>query len=92
MRTEDGLVLTGFFVSEDDDVLVLREAAGGQEFELEQQEIEVRVASDISAMPAGLVNQLSSREQFLDLVSFLMEVDEQGAERQAELKRQVTDR
>ncbi len=37
-------------------------------------------------MPAGLVNNLSSRQQFLDLVRYLMEIAEKGPARARELK------
>ena len=37
-------------------------------------------------MPLGLVNNLGSRQQFLDLVRYLMEIAEKGPARARELK------
>lgn len=84
--TVDGIVLTGFVASEDDDVLVIREPAGGKEIRINQEEIEAVAESKISAMPPGLVNQLHSRQQFADLIKFLIDVNEGGAEQMATLK------
>lgn len=92
VRTEDEVVLSGFFVREDDELLVLRDAAAGQELEIYKDEIDLRVKSKVSAMPTGLMNQLTGPDQFLDLVRFLMEVQEGGAERLAELRQQASDR
>ncbi|MFT5463798.1 MAG: hypothetical protein ACI8QS_002687, partial [Planctomycetota bacterium] len=92
VETDIGLMFSGFHVSEDDDILILRDTAGGQEFELYKDELIDRAILDLSPMPMGLVNQLSSRDQFLDLVKFLMEVNEEGPTRQAELKKQAIDR
>lgn len=87
--TEDGLVMTGFRVHEDDDTFVLREPAGGKEIKIDQEEIAGIRSIDVSAMPAGLVNQLNSREQFLDLIAFLMDVHQGGPSRLAELKKSI---
>jgi len=89
VQTEDGLVLTGFKVSEDDKTLVLREPAGGKEIKLAKDDILGMKQGKISAMPPGLVNQLNNREQFLDLARFLMEVNEGGPAKLAELKKAV---
>lgn len=92
VRTEDGVILSGFLVSEDDELLVLRDAAAGQELEVYKDEIDLRKVSDVSSMPAGLANQLRGPDQFLDLVRFLMEVHEGGAQRMAELREEVDER
>ena len=84
--------MTGFHVSEDDEFLVLREPAAGKEIELYKEDLVAQKMDELSAMPLGLANQLPSRDGFLDLVRFLMEVNELGPERQAELKQQVTGR
>ena len=36
-------------------------------------------------MPAGLANQLADREQFLDLVAFLIEIEKGGQKKLQEL-------
>jgi len=90
VQTEDGLVLNGFIVRDDAETLVIREPANGKEIELAKEEVFAMRQIKVSVMPAGLVNQLANRGQFLDLVRFLMEVNEGGPERQAELKKAVT--
>ncbi|WP_246146441.1 DUF7133 domain-containing protein [Rubripirellula lacrimiformis] len=83
--TADGVALTGFFVSEDDDQYILREPAGGKLIKIPQDDIEAMKPAATSAMPAGLVNQLTDRDQFLDLVRFLIEVNDRPG-RLTELK------
>ena len=84
--TDEGLVLTGFKVSDKGEQLILREPAGGKEIRIDSDAIEETFPSQVSAMPAGLVNQLGSRQQFLDVARFLMEVSEGGPERLHHLK------
>ena len=84
--TESGLVVTGFKVSDDGETIVLREPAGGKEIKIARDDIDEVVPSPKSAMPPGLVNQLSSRDQFLDIARFLMDINEGGPDRLAELK------
>ena len=79
--TVDGVSLMGFKHSETDDTLVLREPASGKEIEIAQDDIEFTKPSTVSAMPAGLVNPLASEQQFLDLVRFLMEINDGGTEK-----------
>ena len=86
---EDGLVLRGFRVSENTKTLVLREPAGGKEIKLDKSALLSQTQAKVSAMPPGLVNQLANRKQFLDLVRFLMEVNERGPSRMMELKKAV---
>ena len=74
--TADGLVLRGFPVSETDEEYILREPASGNEIRILQDDIDDVVPMRVSAMPAGLVNQLQHPNQFLDLVRFLIEVNE----------------
>lgn len=84
--TDNGLVVTGFKTRDDDREIVLREPAGGREFTIPKDEIDEVVPSPKSAMPPGLVNQLASREQFLDIARFLMDINEGGPARLKELK------
>lgn len=84
--TDDGLVVTGFQVKDDGESLVLREPAGGKEIKIATDSVDTVVKSKKSAMPPGLVNQLTNREQFIDLTRFLMEINDGGPARLAELK------
>jgi putative heme-binding domain-containing protein len=87
VETESGTVVTGFRVSEDEQTLVLREPAGGKELKFAKSDIYETLQSRVSAMPPGLVNQLSTQEQFLDLARFLMEIYGAGPSRLNELKK-----
>ena len=87
--TDSGLVLTGFHVAEDDKELILREPAGGKEIKLAQDEIDDVIPAKVSAMPAGLVNQLNNRQQFFDLIKFLIDINHGGPERLAKLKEEA---
>jgi len=90
--TDSGLVVTGFKVRSDSSKLVLREPAGGKEIEIAKDQIDEVVTSPKSAMPPGLVNQLSHRDQFLDVTRFLIEIHAGGPARLAELKAAATAR
>jgi putative heme-binding domain-containing protein len=49
-------------------------------------DIDEIVMSETSIMPAGQINQLASRQQFLDLLRYLMELRDGGAQRAKELQ------
>ncbi|TWU51792.1 DUF6797 domain-containing protein [Rubripirellula reticaptiva] len=85
--TVDGEVRSGMMVSEDDDKIVLRDAADLQaNLSVAKDDIEVRRNSKVSMMPAGLIETLKSPGEFLDLVRYLFAVHEGGQERADELK------
>jgi putative heme-binding domain-containing protein len=65
----DGTVVTGMLRTETDDALEMVDAEG-KPFRVEKFEIDERKVSDISLMPAGLVDSLSPVE-FADLISYL---------------------
>lgn len=87
VQDDEGLTIAGFKVSETDKKLVLREPAGGKEITFEKDKLEFIRQSQLSIMPAGLVNQLKSRDEFLDIVRFLMDVNEGGINRMNEFKK-----
>src|SRR5262249_44068986 len=75
IATDDGWTVTGLLAQERPDAVVLRDAAqGGQPITIARSRIEQRRQGGPSLMPAGLVNALASRQQFLDLVRYLMEI------------------
>jgi putative membrane-bound dehydrogenase-like protein len=65
----DGKVVSGFVVSERADSTIIREADGRQR-ELKKSEVEEKVIQKISAMPEGIVANLSP-EQLADLIAYL---------------------
>ncbi len=87
VENDEGLAITGFKVSETDTKLVLREPAGGKEITLDKDSVEFIQQSPLSVMPAGLVNQLQRRDDFLDIIRFLIEISEGGTARMHEIKK-----
>jgi putative heme-binding domain-containing protein len=82
----DGRTIVGLFVKETDASLVLRNATDGSLVSLSKETIEARRVGATSTMPAGLVNQLTSRQQFLDLVRYLIEIRDGRRQRARELR------
>jgi putative heme-binding domain-containing protein len=85
--TKKGTTLTGLLVEEKPDVVVIRDS--NKDFTsitISKADIEERSTSSVSLMPAGLVNQLGTRQQFLDLIRYLMEITEHGPARARELQ------
>lgn len=85
--TKKGTSLTGLLFEERPDRLILRDSS--KEFSpitILKTDIEERSTSPVSMMPAGLVNQLGTRQQFLDLVRYLIEITEKGPARARELQ------
>jgi putative heme-binding domain-containing protein len=85
--TVDGRVIQGILVERTAEAIVLRD--------VEKRFEPVRIASDQidqqsinpqSIMAAGQVNVLASRQQFLDLIRYLMEIRDGGVERARELE------
>jgi putative heme-binding domain-containing protein len=84
--TDEGQSITGLVARETVDAITLRDAtAGGREITLPLAAIDERVPATVSLMPAGLVNLLADRQQFLDLVAYLAAVAAGGPARAAEL-------
>ncbi len=76
---DDGTTQTGIITFKSDDEVVVRDAAqGGKEIHLRLDEI-IAEKPMISAMPAGLADQLASRQEFLDLAKFVAVLGKPGA-------------
>lgn len=85
--TDRGKTITGLVVEDRKNVLVLRDPADvDKTLKVEKATIDDRAPSTLSLMPAGLVNTLANRQQFLDLARYLMEIAEGGPDRAAALK------
>ncbi|PQO33399.1 heme-binding protein [Blastopirellula marina] len=77
--TVHGKVITGRQVESTPEQVVLQELTGAQQrHTIPTDDIEAQTAGKQSLMPAGLANQLSSRQQFLDLVRYLIKVRDGG--------------
>lgn len=80
--TADGKTVNGLLVERTTEKLVLRDVSrGGELTTLLAGDIEEAKANPLSIMPAGQVNQLASRQQFFDLIRYLMEIRDGGAAR-----------
>jgi putative heme-binding domain-containing protein len=75
----DGTIQTGIVTFKSDKQIVVRDAAqSGKEVQLAVDDIVAEKAM-VSAMPAGLADQLSSRQEFLDLAKFVSVLGKPGA-------------
>jgi len=87
ITTNDGKTYTGFVVEEKNQTVTLVDpAASGKRITLAASGIQERAPGKQSLMPEGLVNLLSDRQQFLDLMKYLLEIAEQGPTRARELR------
>jgi len=85
--TREGRSVSGIVARESLEAVVLRDATDpGRETAIPRADIETRTESPVSLMPAGLVNLLADRQQFLDLVHYLAEIGRGGQDRAAELR------
>lgn len=85
--TMEGKLRSGMLVSEDNDQIVLRDAADLQaSISIATDDIDERSRSKVSMMPPGLVSTLKSPREVLDLLSYLFEIHDGGAQRANELK------
>lgn len=83
----DGTTVSALLVEKTADKLVIRDVArAGALRTLATTDVEAVKNNDLSIMPAGQVNQLNSRQQFLDLIRYLIEIRDGGAKRAAELQ------
>ncbi len=79
VATHDGRAITGLVAGSNERQVVIRDPSQpAQPIVIDRRDIERQSVSGASAMPAGLINQLASRQQFLDLVRYLIELREGG--------------
>lgn len=87
VETVDGRLLVGLPVEDTAEQLVLRDASQTDKLiVLKKGDIADRQSAKQSIMPAGQVNQLADRGRFLDLVRYLIDLREGGAQRACELQ------
>ena len=70
----DGKVQTGVRISENDEQIVLRNLAAPEPIKIPQADIEEVVESKVSLMPDNLARQFKSREEFDDLMKYILEI------------------
>ncbi len=82
VATEDGKLLSGILVERTREKTVLRDLArNGELTTIKAADIAEVKEQKESLMPAGQMNQLASKQQFYDLIRYLMEVRDGGAAR-----------
>lgn len=85
--TEDGKLYLGLLLDDGRKEIKLRDASKfGEVIAIQKKKVDTRVVSKVSIMPAGVVNQLADRQQFLDLVRYLVEIGGKGPARARELE------
>ena len=72
--TVEGKIYTGIRVSENDTEIVLRNLAQPEPLTLKKEDLEEVVNSRTSIMPASLARQLKTREEFNDLLKYVLEI------------------
>ena len=87
IATDDGRTMTGLLAEDRPDAIVIRDPSqDGKPITVAKGRIEQQSRGGPSIMPVGLVNTLGSRQQFLDLVRYLMEIAEHGPARARALR------
>ncbi len=77
--TVGGQVVTGMVLHQDDQKMVLRSGQNvDQLVTIERKDIDKSQPSTKSNMPDGLVNELKNRQQFLDLLRYVIDIKERG--------------
>ena len=85
--TADGKSLAALLVERTKDKLVVRDVSrGGEPTTIPAADLEEVKVNATSIMPPGQVNQLNSRQQFLDLIRYLIEIRDGGAVKAAQLQ------
>lgn len=72
--TVDGELFNGVRVSENDKEVVIRNLAEPKPITVLQDDIELIKESPVSMMPANLVRQLKNRQEFNDLMKYIIEL------------------
>ena len=79
VKTADGKTVTGIKVSEDENQIVLRDPANlDQPITILRDEIDGIRPGTLSNMPAKLADELKNRQQFLDLLRYVIDIKERG--------------
>ncbi|MEI6526365.1 MAG: DUF6797 domain-containing protein, partial [Planctomycetota bacterium] len=85
LRLTDGELVTGLLIDNDSKRWRLSNA-NGEAIEIQADQVEASAASSQSLMPAGLVQQLSTPQAFLDLLKYLIEIRDGGPQKAATLQ------
>lgn len=88
IATSDGRVLSGMIVEQDAQRIVLRDSANlEQPITLSRAEIDDIRPGSLSSMPEKLADELKDRQQFLDLLCYIIDIKERGPDSQVTASR-----
>ncbi len=77
----DGRVFSGIVVKQDGEAIVLRDSTNVDRLvTIKRKDIDELMPGSVSIMPAGLVDELKGRQQFLDLLRYVIDVKQRGPE------------
>jgi putative heme-binding domain-containing protein len=84
--TTEGEVIKALLVERTDEKVIFRDVSrAGELSTLDRASVEEIEIDTTSIMPVGQINSLNSQQQFLDLIRYLMEIRDGGAERAIQL-------
>ncbi len=87
LTLNNGKTVQGLLVEDRPDTVVLRDASqDGKLITVKKADIDERNDRGPSLMPEGMINVLSSRQEFLDLACYLIDIAEKGPERARALR------
>lgn len=85
--TVEGLTINGILIEQTEKEITLRDLSrDGRQVTIPAKDVDASQLGKKSAMPEGLTNQLTSRQQFLDLLKYLLEIRDGGLARAQELQ------
>jgi putative heme-binding domain-containing protein len=91
LLTADGQVYSGIVLTEDAEQVVIRDTKNlDQPVTILRADVEELKPGTVSSMPANLADELKDRQQFLDLLRYVMDLKERGPEVVVEPSASVT--
>lgn len=85
--THEGQSVVGILVERTAEKVVIRDTTrNGEQVTFAVTDLDDVVENTVSIMPAGQMNQLTSQQQFLDLIRYLIEIRDGGAAQAKELQ------
>ncbi len=88
--TVDGAAISGFLFEKTDDTITLSiSAEKGKHRVIAMDDVEEIIESNVSTMPSGLAGSLKSREEFLDLAKFVLDINRGGDKALKSLKKEA---
>ncbi|MBL8888382.1 MAG: c-type cytochrome [Planctomycetaceae bacterium] len=85
LLTKEGQVYSGIILREDAEQITIRDVKNlDQPFTVQRANVDELKPATVSSMPANLADELKDRQQFLDLLRYVMDLKERGPEETAQ--------